>query len=69
MYRAINVPDHGNNVVDGINTTDKQYLKEKMELIGKLASNNTTNVRMLPSVSKYVSIKFAGQCLHILNNK
>ena len=41
MSRAINAPDHGNNVVDGINTTEKRYLKEQMELIGKLASNDT----------------------------
>ena len=40
-----------------------------MELMGKLASNDTTNIGMLPSASKYVSVKFADQCLHILNNK
>ena len=40
-----------------------------MELIGKLGSNNTTNIGILPSASKYVSIKFSDQCLHILNNK
>ena len=39
-----------------------------MELMGKLASNNNTNIAMLPSASNYVSIKFAYQCLHILNN-
>ena len=27
MDRAINAPVHGNNVVDGINATDKLYLK------------------------------------------
>ena len=27
MDRAINAPVHGNNIVDGINTTDKYYLK------------------------------------------
>ena len=37
--------------------------------MGKLASNNTTNIGMLPSASKYVSMNFADQCLHILNNK
>ena len=26
---TINAPGHGNNVVDGINTTDKRYLKEE----------------------------------------
>ena len=40
-----------------------------MELMVKLASNDTTNIGMLPSASKYVSINFADQCLHILNNK
>ena len=37
--------------------------------MGKLSSNNTTDIGMLPSASKYVSINFADQCLHILNNK
>ena len=61
MDHAINAPCHGNNVVDGLNATDKNYLKGRMELIGKLASNNTTNIGMLPSASKDVSIKFADQ--------
>ena len=30
MDSAINAPDHGNNFVDGLNATDKRYLKEKM---------------------------------------
>ena len=56
---TINAPGHGNNVVDGLNATEKRYLKGKMELIGKLASNDTTNIGMLPSDSKYTPIKFA----------
>ena len=40
-----------------------------MELIGKLESDNTSKIGMLPSASKYVSIKFADQCKHILNNR
>ena len=68
MDCAINAPGHVNNVVDGLNTTDKRYLKGKMELIGKLASDDSTNIGMLPSDSKYVSIKFSDQCLHIINN-
>ena len=47
----------------------KRYLKEKMELIGKLGMNNTTNIGMINSDSKDVSLKFSDQCLHILNNK
>ena len=27
MDHAINAPGHGNNVVDGLNATDKHYLK------------------------------------------
>ena len=37
--------------------------------MGKLVSNDTTNIGMLSSDSKYVFIKVANQCLHILNNK
>ena len=39
--REINVPGHGNNIVYGLSATDKRYLKEKIELPGKLASNYT----------------------------
>ena len=66
---AINASGHGNIVVYGINTTDKHCLKGEIELMGKLASNDTTNIGMLLSASKYVTLKFADQCLHILNNK
>ena len=68
MDREINAHSNEHNVVDGINTTDKCYLKEPMELIGKSASKNTSNIGMLPSASKYISIKFSDQCIHILNN-
>ena len=40
-----------------------------MEIIVKLANNDATNIGMLSSASKYVSIKFSDQCLYILNNK
>ena len=39
-----------------------------MELLGKLARNDTPNIGMRPSASKDVSIRFAKQCLHILVN-
>ena len=57
--RSINSPGHGKNVVDGINDTDKLYLKKKMELLGKLASNDTSNIGMLCSASKDVYINFS----------
>ena len=69
MDRSINAPGHRNNVVDVLNAIDKPFLKEQMELIGKLASNDTSNIVMLPSASKYASIEFADQCIHIINNK
>ena len=40
-----------------------------MELIGKLGSKDTTNIGMLASYSKDISVKLADQCTHILNNK
>ena len=40
-----------------------------MELIGKLVSNDTSKIRMLPSASKEIYIQFSYQCIHIINNK
>ena len=66
---VINSPVHGKNAVGGINETEKTYLKGEMKLIGKLGSNYTTKIGILPSALKYFSVKFADQCLHIPNNK
>ena len=49
MDCTINSPGHGKNVVDVLNATDKHYLRGEMELIGKLASNNTSKIRMITS--------------------
>ena len=40
-----------------------------MKLVGKLVRNYTTNIGILPSASKDVSVKFSYQFLHIINNK
>ena len=69
MDLAINSPGHGKNIVYGINSTDRPYLKGKMGLIGKLGRNDTTKIGILPGSSKDTSIKFADQCLHILNDE
>ena len=49
MDNAIKEHVHGKNVVYGINATDKLYLKEKMKLIGKLSSKDTSKIGMIPS--------------------
>ena len=67
--RAINAPDHGNNVVDGLNSMEKVYFKEQMELIGKLGSKDISRIGILPSASKFTSVKFVDECIKILNNK
>ena len=69
MDSAINSPFHGKNFVGGINPMYKRYMEGEMELIGKLGSNDTSRIGMLPSHSKHVSIKFPDQCMHIINNK
>ena len=69
MDHAINAPVHKNNAIDGLNATEKRYLKGKVELIDKLVSDNTSNIGILPSDSKYFFIKLADQCIHILNNE
>ena len=48
---SINVPVSGDNVVDGINATEKRHLKEQMKLLRKLASNDTSRVLMITSTS------------------
>ena len=64
---AINALGKGNSVVDEINATDKRNTKESIEFIGKLASNYTSSIGMLPSASKDVFIKFSDQQIHIIN--
>ena len=69
MDRVINAPVHRNDVVNGLNATDKRYVREKMEIIGKLARNGISKIGMLNSASREFSVKFAYQCIHIINNK
>ena len=59
MDRSINSPGNGNDIVDVLNATDKRYLKEQMELLGKLEINNTSNIVILTSASKDGSVNFA----------
>ena len=40
-----------------------------MELIDKLASNDTSKIGMIPIASKDVSVNFSDQFIHTLNNK
>ena len=40
-----------------------------MEIIGKLASNDTSKIGILPSTSKYVSMNFEDQCIKIIKTK
>ena len=58
MDREISAPGHGNNVVNGINTTGKHYWKEQMELLGKISSNNKSYIGMLPSPSNKYPLNF-----------
>ena len=64
MDRKINSAGHGKNVVDRLNSVENIYLKKYMEIIGKLVSNDTSNIGILPCTSKYISIKFADQWTH-----
>ena len=65
MDRAINAPVHGNNAVDGFNATYKCSLKGQMEIIGKLASNETSKIGLIQISSKDISIKIVDQFIHI----
>ena len=69
MDCAINSPGHVNIVLGRLNETDKRYLKGKMELLGKLASNDTSDIGIILIASKDVSIKFVDQSLNVTNHK
>ena len=45
-------PGHGNNGLVRMNVMYKHYLNDKMELMGKLSSNDATNSDMNISASK-----------------
>ena len=64
----INAPGHGKNDVDGLSATEKRYLREQVELLGKLASNDPSKVVTLPSASNNVSINFAEKYSKNLTN-
>ena len=51
MDSAVNAPGHRNNVFDGLNSTAKMFLKEQIELIGKLISNDKLSIGIIPSAS------------------
>ena len=60
-----NAPGHRNISFYGLKDTDKQYLREQMELLGKSASNDTSNTGMLPSALKHFPVNFEEQCLKL----
>ena len=64
MDRSINSPGHEKNAVDILNATEKHYLKEKMELIGKLASNETLRIKMPPALKIRLHYIFRSMYAH-----
>ena len=68
MDRAIDAPVHEDNIVDGPNAIEKRYLKEQIELLGKLTSHDASKIGMLPIESKHVSNHLEKQFSHILTN-
>ena len=69
MDSEIGASCHGNNVVDDLKKRVKIYLKEKMERVGYLKTNKTSNVGMIPCASKDGSSNFLYQCLNIISHK
>jgi len=49
--RAIGAPSHGKDVVDGLNATDKRFLKWLFQAIAKAESNDDQSERKMPAHS------------------
>jgi hypothetical protein len=65
--RAIGAPGHGKDVVDGLNATDKRYLKQKMSMISTPEENDSNNrmsaCSMVEEEGKSLAEEWARLCL------
>lgn len=66
--RAIKAPGHGKDIVDGLNATDKSYLKESM-IHTKASPDDKREKRMSPqSMSEDEKMSFAHECLRLCSH-
>ena len=54
--------------IGGLNTTNKFYSNEQVQILGKLTSNNTWNIGILTCASKDIFTNVLEQFLQILTN-
>jgi hypothetical protein len=62
--RAIGAPGHGKDIVDGLNATDKMYLKQ-MRMIGTPESNDTQKQMEAHSMTETASLSLAEECARL----
>jgi hypothetical protein len=67
--RAIGAPGHGKDIVDGLNATDKRFLKGKMCLIGSLEANNSAHRMVAHSMVEGASKSLAEECARLCSDE
>ncbi len=67
--RAIEAPGHGKDIVDGLNATDKRFLKGKMCLIGSPEANGSAHRMVAHSMVEGASKSLAEECAHLCSDE
>jgi hypothetical protein len=69
MDRAIGAPGHGKDIVDGLNATDKMYLKKQMCMIGTPESNDSQKRMEAHSMTETASLSLAEECARLCSRR
>jgi hypothetical protein len=67
--RAIGAPGHGKDIVDGLNATDKRFLKGKMCLIGSPEANDSAHRMVAHSMVEGASKSLAEECARLCSDE
>jgi hypothetical protein len=66
---AVNAPGHGKDIVDGLNATDKNFLKKKMCLIGTPGAQETKQRMEAAAMVNGASKSLAEECIRLCNDE
>jgi hypothetical protein len=67
--RAIGAPGHGKDIVDGLNATDKRFLKGEICLIGSPEANNFAQRMVAHSMVEGASKSLAEECARLCSDE
>jgi hypothetical protein len=66
--QAVGAPGHGKDVVDGLNATDKRYLKQKMSMVSTPEENDSNNRMSACSMVEEEGKSLAEECARLCSD-